>query len=313
MRFCIFFLLSVQFLFSQQKVQVDTILMGTTFRFVVYHDDVEVAQRGIQKGIEEVVRIEKMLSEWNPDTPVSVINQSAGRESLRVSEELFMLFQKSKEYSQKSYGLFDITYAGMEQIWKYDGSMEDLPTQMMIERALEGVGYQYLILNEKEKTIYLSHVKTRVSFGSIGKAYAAQRAAQVMNNMGGVQNLMVDASGDIFVYGTPSKKKCWKIGIYQPFKKKEYKEICLSDEAIVTSGNYEKYALIKGKRYGHIINPKTGKPSTEYVSVTVKGKDAMVANFLSTTLMLASPSERKRILRQYPAYRVWLQRESKKR
>lgn len=282
--------------------------MGSSFRFVVYEEDTSKAKKAIAKGVEEITRIENMISEWKPHTPVSIINQSAGIKAVEVTEELFQLFKKAKQYSQQSDGLFDITYAGMEKIWKYDGTMDKLPSQDKIQKALEGVGNKYLILDENTRKVYLSHSKTRISFGSIGKAYAAQQAAKIMKQNTNVHNLMVDASGDIFVYGTPEHKKCWEIGIYQPYKKNNYRKICLKNEAIVTSGNYEKFALIHGKKYGHIINPKTGYPSSQIQSVSVKGKNAVDANFLSTTLMIANKTERKTLLHQYPFYRIWIQK-----
>lgn len=292
---------------AQVKAQLDTILMGSTFRFVVYEKDSITAKKGIRLAVNEVVRVENLLSDWQPQTPVSQINQSAGIRPVSVDAELFSLLNLAKKYSALSQGLFDITYAGMEKIWSFDGSMTAVPTENEVKKALAAVGDRFLVLDATQSTAFLTNPKSRLSFGSIGKAYGGAKAAEVLRK-NGYQNFMVDASGDIVLAGKPEGKNCWKIGIFQPQRRQSYKMKCLHDTSIVTSGDYEKFALLNGKRYGHIINPKTGYPSTEIASVTAIGPDAVVANFLTTTSMLASGAERKRLLKNFPDYKLLVQK-----
>lgn len=302
----IFFLFIFSFSFSQKKVKIDTILMGSQFSFVVYDDNEELAKSAINEGIKEISRIENEISDWISTTPISKINANAGIQPVKVNDEVFSLFKRALNYSKISEGRFDITYAGMDKIWKFDGSMRNLPTQNEIKIALKTVGYQNIILNEKDKSIFLKLSKSKISFGSIGKAYASQKAAEKIKSLG-IENILIDASGDLYVFGNPSRKKCWKIGIQNPFKQNKINtKICARNEAVLTSGDYEKYIFINGKRYGHIINPKTGMPSSENVSVTIKGKDAEMANFLSTTLMISNEKETLKLAKLYKNYKIWI-------
>lgn len=303
----LFSLMCFHTIFGQKKISVDTILMGSPFHIVVYHEDENYGKMAIHESIKEIIRIENLISEWQPNTPVSEINRYAGKKAIAVNDELFHLLVIAKKYSETSEGIFDITYAGMERIWKYDGSMSQIPTDTQIKKALEGVGSQYLQLNKSNKTVFLTHPKTRISFGSIGKAYSVQKAMEVLGRFG-IESALVNGSGDIMAIGNPPKKKAWTVGIFRPYKKRKYKKIHLKNEAIVTSGDYEKFALIGNKKYGHIIHPKTGMPSTEVSSVSVKGKDAVIANFLSTTLMLTNAKERRRLQKLFPDYIIWIQK-----
>lgn len=299
-------LLLPYFSFSQTQWKQDTLLMGSPFTFVVYNDDEVLSKKAIAEGIAEVVRIENEISDWLPHTPVSKVNALAGHQAVQVSQEVFDMFKRAIHYSQISDGIFDITYAGMERIWKFDGSMNELPTQEQLNKALKTVGYQHIQLDETQKSVFLQLSKSKVSFGSIGKAYAAQRAAEKMKSRG-VEHILVNAAGDLYVFGNPPGKDCWRIGLQNPFRRrKTLQSVCVKDEAILTSGDYEKFVFINGKRYGHIINPKTGMPSTQNVSVTVKGKNAELANFLSTTLMLLDRKQAKALAKQYPDYKIWL-------
>lgn len=308
-----FLLLSVSLSFgvsAQGKAQLDTILMGSTFRFVVYERDSVKAKKGMKLAVNEVIRVENLLSDWRPQTPVGQINQNAGIRPVSVDAELFSLLNLAKKYSAISDGLFDITYAGMEKIWRFDGSMTAVPTESEVKKALAAVGDRFLVLDEVQSSAFLKNPKSRISFGSIGKAYGGAKAAEILRK-NGYRNFMVDASGDIVLAGKPERKNCWKIGIFQPNRGESYKMKCLRDISIVTSGDYEKFALLEGKRYGHIINPKTGYPSTEIASVTALGPDAVTANFLTTTSMLASKSERNELLKKIPGYRLFVQKNKK--
>ena len=295
----------IQILNAQVKVKRDTVLMGSAFSFTAYAPTAKIAERSINLGIREVTRIENLISDWLPSTEVSAVNANAGRSPVVVSSEVFALFQRAKQYSQISDGLFDITFAGMDKIWRFDGSMRKMPTPEMVSIARRSVGFQSLILNAERQSVFLEKTGAKVSFGSIGKAYAAEKAAAVMKGAGATAGL-VDASGDIFVVGLPPHKRYWTIGLQNPFRHgRVMKKIHLKKGAVVTSGDYEKFFILDGIRYGHIINPKTGYPASGVVSVTVQGAEAEVANFLSTTLMLADTETAKQLAKAYPRYKIW--------
>ncbi len=278
-------------------------LMGSVFNITLVDQDSAKANQNIDKTIAEIERIENLISEWRPQTQISEVNRNAGIMSVKVDKEVFDLTKRAIEYSKMSNGAFDISTAAMDKIWKFDGSMTEMPTQEEIKNSVRNVGYEHIILDSLQSTIYLSKKGMKIGFGSIGKGYAADKGRELMQTLG-VKSGIVDASGDIATWGTQPNGEAWAIGIRNPFKKhKIAKVLKLKNAAVATSGSYEKYAEINTIRYSHIINPKTGMPATGLTSVTIDGPSAEFANFLSTSSMVLGEKEGKKLLKKFPRYR----------
>ena len=307
-----FLLFSLTSGFSQQVFKKTTVLMGSVFELTLVEKDSALAHEHLQQVISEIDRIENLISEWRPQTQVSEVNRNAGIRPVKVDREVLELTRRALRYSELSEGAFDISIAAMDKLWRFDGSMTEMPAEEAIRKSVERVGYRHIVLDSAASTIYLAIPGMKIGFGSIGKGYAADKGRELMQALG-VQGGIVNASGDLSSWGTPPGSKVWKIGIYNPFKpQKILKVLKIKEAAVATSGSYEKYAEIHGKRYSHIINPKTGYPSTGLTSVTVTGPTAEFSNALSTSVMVLGKIAGIRFLRQFPQYRYILITDSGK-
>ena len=291
---------------AQILVQRDTILMGSTFSISIVDIDSTNANRHIDEVIQEIVRIENLISEWQPHTQISQVNVAAGTNAIKVDKEVLELTKRALAYSEMSNGAFDISTGAMDRIWKFDGTMDTLPSPEALARSVANVGYQNIVIDEEKSTLFLKKNGMKIGFGSIGKGYAADRGRAIMQEKG-VKAGMVNASGDIATWGTPPNLKKWMIGIKNPFKSHHYAEILkLRESSVATSGSYEKYAEINNIRYSHIINPKTGIPSTGLTSVTIYGPSTEFANALSTSIMVLGEIQGKKLAKQYTEYKFLL-------
>lgn len=280
--------------------------MGSVFELTVVEKDSALVQQHFHRVIDEIRRIENLISEWRPETQISRVNKNAGIRPVQVDREVFELTRRALRYSELSQGAFDISIAAMDRIWRFDGSMTEMPAEEVIRKSVERVGYQHIVLDSAASTIYLALSGMKIGFGSIGKGYAADKGRELMQSLG-VRGGIVNASGDLSAWGLPPGGKAWKIGIYNPFKpQKLLKILKIKEASVATSGSYEKYAEINGKRYSHIIDPKTGYPSTGLTSVTVTGPTAEFANALSTSVMVMGEKKGIRLLKQFPEYRYIL-------
>ena len=301
----LFILFSNSILVAQTNFDIErkVVLMGSKFQITVVANDSSVANKQIDLAIEEIERIEKLISEWQPHTQVSEVNRNAGIKPVKVDKELFELTKRALYYSKISNGAFDISTAALDKVWKFDGSMTEKPTEESIAKSIEHVGYQHIVLDSVHSTIFLQKSGMKIGFGSIGKGYAADKGRELMQKLG-VQAGIVNASGDIATWGTQPNGKPWRIGINNPFKRQHTAKILkLKNSAVATSGSYEKYAEIDGVRYAHIINPKTGYPSTGLTSVTIYGPSSEFANALSTSIMVLGEKEGKKMAKKYPKYK----------
>ncbi|WP_447640742.1 MULTISPECIES: FAD:protein FMN transferase [Chitinophagaceae] len=302
-----FFSLS-SFVFAQAQVTLKktTMLMGSHFTITIVGNDSTTARQSIDDVEKEVTRIENLISDWRGYTQVSAINKNAGIKAVKVDKELFDLTSRAIYFSKITDGAFDISYAAMEKVWKFDGSMTQMPTPEAVKKSIEKVGYKHIILDSVNSTIFLELPGMKISFGSIGKGYAADKGRELMLR-NGIAGGIVDASGDISAWGRQLNGRPWVIGITNPFKPDKIKKIeVLKDSSVVTSGSYEKYVVLDGKRYSHIINPATGYPAMGLVSVTIFGPSAETANGLSTSIMVLGLKRGKELLKRFPQYHSFI-------
>ncbi|NPA43487.1 MAG: FAD:protein FMN transferase [Chlorobi bacterium] len=262
------------------------LLMGSAFEIMVTDDDSLSAQAHIDAAVNEIKRIEKLISSWDPDSETSRINRMAGIRPVKVSDELFSLIARSLAISRITDGAFDITFASMDKIWRFDGSMKTKPSPEEVARSVRLVGYENVVLDSVRKTVFLKHKGMKIGFGGIGKGYAADKAKQLLISRG-VKGGIINASGDMNVWGTTPDGRPWTVAIVNPFNKKTaFATVPMRDGAVATSGDYEKYVMFDGVRYAHIINPKTGWPVTGTVSVTVFAPTAELADALATAVFV---------------------------
>lgn len=276
----------VAVILSAKGVKRGMHLMGVQFEVTAVCDDEVYALKAVDAAEEEMRRIEALISSWDSTTQTSTINRMAGIAPISVDDELFQLVKRSIKVSHLTSGAFDITFASINKIWHFDGSMKQLPSSDSIAASVSRIGYQKIQLNDSLKTIFLPVKGMKIGFGAIGKGYAANRAKRIMMEMG-IKNGNVNASGDLIAWGTNRNNQPWRIGIADPLDRdKVISWLDIGDMSVVTSGNYEKYAEIDGKRYCHIIDPRTGYPVEGVQSVTIICPDAEIADALATSVMV---------------------------
>ena len=260
--------------------------MGSRFEITVVDNDSVAANSYIDTAIKEIQRIERLISSWDSDSQTSEINKNAGIRPVKVDEELFLLIERAIGLSKLTDGAFDISYASMDKIWKFDGSMTEMPSEESIKASVGKVGYQNIILDKESNTVFLKREGMKIGFGGIGKGYAADKAkALLIKN--GVTAGIINASGDMNTWGKQSNGEPWKVAITNPLdKNKAFALLPIEQGAVVTSGNYEKFVNFNGKRYSHIIDPRTGYPSSGIISVTVFAPKAELADALATSVFV---------------------------
>ncbi|WP_163707634.1 FAD:protein FMN transferase [Mangrovibacterium lignilyticum] len=260
--------------------------MGSRFDITVVAENETEGNSYIDMAIGEIQRIEKLISSWDQNSQTSAINRNSGIIPVQVDPELFQLIERAIAISKLTDGAFDITYASMDRIWKFDGSMTEMPTPEAIQASVSKVGFEHLILNKADQTVYLDLKGMKIGFGAIGKGYAADKAKALLIANGAKAGI-INASGDMNTWGTQPSGEDWEVGIVNPMNKnKVFAVLPLHQGAVVTSGDYEKYVKFNGIRYTHIINPQTGYPATGIISATVFAPKAELADALATSIFV---------------------------
>ncbi|MEO5889410.1 MAG: FAD:protein FMN transferase [Ferruginibacter sp.] len=278
-------------------------LMGSRFDITIVGQDSAMAEMYIDTVIGEVARIENLISDWKPGSQVSQVNSNAGIRPVQVDKEVFELTKRALQFSRITRGGFDISFAAMDKIWKFDGSMTEMPSPEAIKKSVTKVGFKHIILDSVHSTIFLQWPGMKIGFGALGEGYAADRCRDMMIAKG-VTAGIVNGSGDMSTWGKRPDGSDWNIGITNPFHKDDLLAVVpLYQGAVVTSGSYEKFVEFNGKRYSHIINPSTGYPATGLCSVTVFGPSAEMANGFSTSLMVLGKKAGLKLINQYPAFK----------
>ena len=272
--------------FGQQVFKKKKNLLGSPFEITVVATDSIQANVYTELAISEVKRIENLISDWIPTTQISKVNQNAGISPVKVDLEVFELVKRAINISKLTDGAFDISYASMDKIWKFDGSMKEMPTTESIKKSVEKVGYQNIVLNENDTSIFLKYQGMKLGLGGIGQGYIADKIKVLLQENGCTSGL-VNVSGDINTWGKQPNGKDWTVGIVNPLNKnKVFATFPLNDSAVETSGSYEKYVTFNGKRYSHIIDPRTGYPASGIVSVSVFAKQTELADALATGIFV---------------------------
>ncbi len=260
--------------------------MGSAFSFTAVSQSDIVANKSIDEAVFEVIRIEKLISSWDEKSETSLINKNAGIKPVKISKELYNLIERCMKVSELSNGFFDISFASIDKIWKFDGTVIKMPDKEKIANSVKNINYKNIILDKEQQSVMLKEKGMKIGFGAIGKGYAAYMAKKKMieNN---IKSGVVNAGGDLLSWGKKPDNTPWTIGIANPENKNNVIFwLNISGTAVVTSGNYEKYVEINGQKYCHIINPKTGWPVKGLSSVTILCANAELADALATTVFV---------------------------
>ncbi len=272
--------------FAQENFKRTLILMGSRFDITVVASNEKEGNEYLDSAIFEITRIEKLISSWDLNSETSLINKHSGIKPIKVDKELFDLIERSIAISKLTNGAFDISYASMDRIWNYDGSMRKMPSEEEISNSIKKVGYQNISIDKEAQTVFLKLKGMKIGFGAIGKGYAADKAKALLIEKG-VKAGIINASGDLNAWGKQADGSDWMVAITNPLNKnKVFSWLPINDSAIVTSGNYEKFISFDGIRYSHIIDPRTGYPSTGIISTSIMTSNAELADAISTSVFV---------------------------
>lgn len=260
------------------------LIMGCGFVITAIHHNPQIAWDAIRAAEEEMRRIEALISSWKTTSQTHQINLAAGKRPVKVDLELFELIERSLRVSQLSCGAFDISGTLSRYYWNFNKQENKLLPKEKIVKLRSLIDYQQIHLDGADHSVYLAKEGMKIGFGGIGKGYAAQKAVEKMKKMG-IENGLVNASGDLLCWGSPPDKSSWEISIPDPINRKlNLLSISLHEGSVVTSGSFENYTLINGIRYSHIINPRTAMPVTHTKNVTVVCPNAEFGDALATAL-----------------------------
>jgi thiamine biosynthesis lipoprotein len=262
-------------------------LMGNRFEISVVADNQQWAEECIETAVSEIRRIEKLLTTFADDSQTNKINAQAGITPVKVDKEVFDLISRSLKISSLTQGAFDITYGSIDKrLWNFDKEMTSLPDEKKAKELVGLINYKNVILDKKNTAVFLKEKGMRIGFGGIGKGYAAEKAKQLLQQKG-VKSGIVNAAGDLTTWGVQPNGKPWTIGIANPDAAQHaFSSLNITDMSIATSGNYEKFVMINGKKYSHTIDPKTGLPVSGIKSVTIINQNAEIADAIATPVMI---------------------------
>ncbi len=262
-------------------------LMDTVVTITVVTDSDSNAEKAIDNSFAVIEKIENLLNFYSDKSEVSGINKNAGTNPVKVSPETMEIIEKAIQISELTQGRFDITIGPVMELWNFHNKKK--PDDRTIKSRLHLVGYKSIAINKAGSTVYLKKNNMKIDLGGVAKGYAADKAVEELKK-NGIKSGLVAIAGDIKAFGLKPDGRPWKIGIKNPRQKGQDDEIIavmeLTDMAISTSGDYERYFIEDGKRYHHLLNPKTGYPADSGQSVSIITKDGAIADPLSTGIFI---------------------------
>lgn len=272
--------------------------MGTqAYIEVLAKDDVQ-AQQAIAVVEAEFARVNALMSPWVESSELSLLNREAARQPVTVSAELWQLLARARQVSELSQGAFDITFASVG--FKFDYRLHQKPTDAERKEQAQWINYRYVQLLPNNQ-VKFSRPQVKIDLGGIAKGYTVEQSIQLLKKMG-IRHALVTAGGDTRLLGDKAGRP-WLVAIKHPrAEDKQVAQLPLVDQAISTSGDYERYFIEDGKRYHHILDPKTGQSPTELMSVSVIGPDATQTDALSTTLFVLGLERGMQLIEQIPGY-----------
>ncbi|WP_437896620.1 FAD:protein FMN transferase [Sorangium sp. So ce124] len=274
------------------RVAVEARAMGTSLLLAAYTSDAmdEAAIRArLDKAIAEIRRLEGLMTTWRPDSELSRVNAAAGKSAVEVSPESLAVIEKSLWISERSEGVFDVTFEAMHGLWKFDEDIDDnVPRKEDVERARALIDHRQIKIDRARRTVMLGKPGMRMSLGGIAKGYAVDAAARVLRGEG-LTSFFVQAGGDLYIAGKKPDGSPWRAGVRDPRGKDAndyFAMIEVEDHAFSTAGDYERSFIKDGRRYHHIIDPRTGFPASESRSVTIWAKDALTADAVDDAVFI---------------------------
>lgn len=293
---------------NQLLVYKKKYIMGTVFEIAAYDQTSEHASVALENAFQEIVRVDNLLSNYKPDSALSRLNRSAHFHAEKVPPDLYRVVEESVRFSMLSGGKFDISIAPLVDLWKAAIAGEGTPSLAKQQVAGACVGYEKIKLTPPDQITFHSSCM-RLDLGAIGKGYAVDRAAEILQSSG-IRNALINAGGStILAMGSPPGQSAWLVHLRDPSYKVD-PQVMLKDESLSTSEQTAS-SLLGNDSGGHIIDPDTGKPLRSEFAVSVTAKTGMLSDALSTTLLLLGPEKGKMLVHSMPGVSaIWISRDA---
>lgn len=282
--------------FVPERVHGEAAAMGTHIVFAAYTTegvDAVKVRAAFDAAVAEIKRVEALMTTWRDDSEISRINAAAGKAAVAVGDETYAIVENSIHTSRISGGTFDITFHSLHGLWKFDEDLDPHPPQEKdVKARLPFVDWRNIKLDASKKTVMLTKAGTQIGLGGIAKGYGVDQAVKVLERAG-LTSFFVQAGGDLFARGKKPDGTEWQAGIRDPRgpESKYFAKLALGDHAFSTAGDYERSYIVGGKRYHHIIDPRTGQPATACRSVTVWAPTALLADGIDDAVFILGPQK----------------------
>ncbi len=296
--FVLIFLFLVAGCAGPRTVQKTETIMGTQVSITVVARTEAEGEAAIDAAMAEVKRFDRMMSLYKDDSEITRVNMAAGKAPVKVSPEMIEMVEDARRVSELTDGAFDVTVGPFVVLWQMRLKEGNVPTDEETERIKPRVGYRNIIVDKKASTLFLKKPDMIMDFGGCAKGYAADKVAELLKRRG-IENAIVALAGDIRVMGHRPDGSSWRIGVQHPRDPdKTLTVLELSDKYLSTSGDYERFQIVHKKRYHHILDPHTGKPSEGVESVTIVGDRGAVIDPLTTALFILGPEKGMKIVKK---------------
>ena len=279
---------------AEQTISESRSLLGTYVTITVGAQDNPKARAHLGAAFDRIAALERTLSARRPDSELSLALEKAKQEPAPVSDDLYRALAAGVAWRERSRGAFDITVGPLLNLWRICGKENRLPAAGELERARDLLGADAILLDEPARTVRLLKDTVAVDLGGLGKGFCADEVRKLLERRG-VKRALIAVAGDIYALGRKPDGSPWRVGVQDPRKPNDPRALMtvllLSDKAVSTSGNYQRYVEISGKRYSHIVDPRTGLTAENVPSVTVIGPDTLTTDVLGTTLSVLGVEE----------------------
>ncbi len=282
-------------------VERSRVSMGTEVHISAWARDEVATVAAFDKAFDEFDRLDALMSTWKDGSDITRLNDAAGKAPVAVSREVREVLHASHEVSEWTDGKFDVTFAALSGLWKFDHDIDgQVPDRSQIAPRLPLIDYRALQIDDRAGTAWLMRAGMKVNLGGIGKGYAVDRAVTILRDAG-LSDFMVQSGGDLYVAGRRGDRP-WRVGIQDPRGAPDtlFAAIDLTDAAFSTSGDYERFFIRDGHRYHHILDPDTGEPATNSRSVTIMARTAIIADGLSKGVFILGGEQGLALIERVP-------------
>ena len=275
--------------------------MGIDARMVVYATDKQVVDKACEAAFKRIAQLDDIMSDYRPKSELMRLCGQPKGTSVKISDDLYRVFERAQTVSSRSGGAFDITVGPLVKLWRQARKDGKLPDPALIEAAKKLVGYKKLTLNARNHTATLAMDGMKLDLGGIAKGYAGDEALKILRQ-NGIKSALIEMGGDLVLGDAPPKTKGWSVRVPND----QSKELFLHNCAISSSGDTEQFVVIDGKRYSHVVDPKTGQGITKRLQASIIAKDGFTTDPLSTALTLLDERGRAKLMHWYPSTKTFI-------